>query len=142
MSDRLIRFVQGEYDYLRAREGRDFFLALAPYANALNGREVIREILMTLEAETQAALDAFVAEQNGLIDEARAIRIELAERAPEIDNSDMDEPENPAAREWLTYENDSLAKFDRLVEADHRIAFPGLPRTTSIPAPCRGSCRS
>jgi hypothetical protein len=32
-----LELVQREYDYLRVREGKDFFLALARYVNALHG---------------------------------------------------------------------------------------------------------
>lgn len=126
-------FVQGEYDYLRARQGRDFFLALAPYVNAIHGHSNVREILSALEDETREALERFVAEQNAMIDEAKAIRLDLAERAPEVDNSDMEGPD-PASHARAKYDLDSFANFDRLAETDAQIGYPTIPRDSDDPA--------
>jgi hypothetical protein len=135
VSDRLIRFAEDEYDYLQAREGRDFFLALAPYANALYKRGPIAEVITALEVETREALDRFAAEQNQLIEEAKAIRQELAERAPEVDNSGLEKPDDPAARDWVMYENDSFAKFDSVAAADIGIAYPVIHKDDIDPGP-------
>jgi hypothetical protein len=128
MADPLIDFLEAEYEYLARREGRDFFLALAPYANALYGRERFREILETLQGEMREALERFVHEQNECVEEARAIRRELAERAPEIDNSDMEQPD-PRTHAYTSWDLDSFARFDDLVERDARlqIGYPTLP---------------
>lgn len=128
MPDQLIEFAQGEYDYLRGRERADFFLALAPYLNALHGKRSLRKIIGKLEREAREALERFVAEQNELIEEAKAIRGNLAERAPEIDNSGIQQPD-PASHERARYDLDSFAKFDRLAAEDAalRIGYPVVP---------------
>jgi hypothetical protein len=134
VSDPLIEFAEGEYDYVIGRGGRDFFLSLASYANALHSKSKIREVLSALEAETRTALERFVTEQNGLIEDAKAIRTELAERAPEIDNSAMAEPDH-RSHEWTRYELDSFANFDTLANADREIGYPILPRDDIDPGP-------
>src|SRR5262249_32898412 len=113
----------------------DFFLALVPYANALHSRRRIREIVTALEVETQETLQRFVDEQNELIDQAKAIRLELAERAPEIDNSDMERPENPLSDGFMRYELDSFANFDQVADADIRLAYPSIPGEHDDPSP-------
>lgn len=134
MADDLVALVQGEYDYLLAREGSEFFLALNPYVEALQGRARVRETIDALEAETRARLEAFVAEQNELIEEASAIRAALAERAPEIDNADLDEPDHASPIRWR-YDLDSFANFDRLADADHPTGYPVIPRDNEDPEP-------
>jgi hypothetical protein len=135
--DPLIEFAQGEYDYLRAREGREFYLALAPYLNALRGRPPIDEFISTIEAEARETLKGFVAEQDEMIDEAKVIRVELAARAPEIDNSDVEEPD-ARSHARTHYERNSFANFDRLVDADYQIGFPSIPRDSDDPGPMSG----
>jgi len=125
-------FVQGEYDYLRARQGRDFFLALAPYANALHGRPAVREILTALEDETRQALERFAGEQDEMIEEAKVIRLELAERAPEVDNSDMERP-HPASHDRAKYDLESFANFDRLADADVHVGCATIPSDSDDP---------
>lgn len=133
MPDPLIEFAAREYDYVRERSGSAFFLALAPYANALHARPRIRAALAEIESETQAALERFVGDQNAMIDEAKAIRVDLAARAPEVDNSDMDEPDHASPDRWR-YEF-SFARFDRLADAHTAVAFPPLPRGDKDPGP-------
>ena len=125
-------FVQGEYEFLRARNGQEFFLALGPYSNALHGRPQVREILSALEKETREALERFVAEQNEMIEEAKAIRLERAERAQEADNSDMEPPDH-ASHARAKYELDSFANFDRLAAAGVAIGYPTIPRDNDDP---------
>lgn len=134
MADSLIEFAEGECEYVKGREGRDFFLALAPYVNALQGRESIRDVLETLQAEMRNALGRFVAEQNELVEEAKTIRRDLAERAPEIDNSDMEQPD-PRTHAYSRWDLDSLARFDDLIERDLnlQIGYPTLPDDQSDP---------
>jgi hypothetical protein len=69
-----------------------------------------------------------------LIDEAKAIRRALAERAPEVDNSDMEEPDY-GSHDRARYDLDSFASFDRLSEADHPLGYPILPRDNDDPGP-------
>jgi hypothetical protein len=133
--DRLIEFAQGEYDYLRGRDGRGFFLALAPYVNALQGRPRIGVVIAELEEETREATERTLAEQNALVDEARAIRVDLARRAPEIDNSDMTPPDEVRSDAWMTYDLDSFARFDELANAELRIAYPSMPDNSGNPGP-------
>lgn len=132
MAQPVIEFAKGEHDYLESRNGRDFFLALTPYVNALNGDPQIREVLSVLEAETQTSLQGFVDEENEMIAEAKSIRVELAERAPEIDNSDMEQPD-PASHARARYDLDSFAKFDQLADADNTLAYPVIPQNGGDP---------
>jgi hypothetical protein len=110
MSVDLRRFLEDEYEYLLAREGRDFFLALDGYVTALDGRPEIREVLSTLQTELGAALQRFADEQNALRDEAAEIRKDLAERAPEIDNSGMERPD-PRSHAFTAWDLDSFARL-------------------------------
>jgi hypothetical protein len=125
-------FAAREYEYLRRQEGRDFFLALAEYANALHRKQRIKHVLRSIERETRTALDQFVGEQNALIEEAKKIRNELAERAPEIDNSDMQRPDI-GSHERIRY--DSFASFDRQADADAHIGYPVMPSDHDDPGP-------
>lgn len=134
VADPLVEFTEAEYEYLVARSGADFFLALGPYSEALRSRSRLREAVEALEVETRERLDAFVSEQNAAVDEATAIRRELAERAPEIDNSDMEEPDL-GSPERMRYDLDSFAGFDRLAASDHAIGYPLLPGRNDDPGP-------
>ena len=134
MSEPLIEFVRGEYDYLRGRNGRDFFLSIDAYVTALRKKRRVRQILEQLQEETKNALKSYVEEQNAFIDEAKALRCELAERAPEVDNSDWPKPDE-ASHEWTHYAYDSFAGFDELAEADMAIAYPTLPQDDIDPGP-------
>jgi hypothetical protein len=127
-------FLAEEYEYLRESEGRDIFLALAPYVKALEGQAEVREVLTTLQAEAQQALQRFAAEQNDLIEEAKAIRRDLAKEATEIDNSDMKEPDR-ASHAHAAWDFDSFARFDDLVELDKtlQIGYPLMPDDTVAP---------
>jgi hypothetical protein len=129
-SDRL----EQQYAYLARQDGRAFVLAIAPYLDFLATEQRPRRILKALEAETQAALQIFVNEQIGYIEEAVAIRRELAERAPEIDNSALEEPDqgSPARSR---YDLDSFAGFDRLVDEDIQIGYPTVPKDDGDPGP-------
>src|SRR5207253_7154559 len=91
--------------------------------------------IAALEDETRASLSEFVEEQAQMIDDARAIRVELAAAAPEIDNSNMEKPADPASHEWLRYDLDSFAKFDQLIDADVALAYPPLPDDAADPGP-------
>jgi hypothetical protein len=133
MSDALIEFAEREYNNLREQAGRSFFLALAAYTDALRGRAKIAAIVDALEVESTAAANRFVDEENEFIDEAKSIRLALAERAAEIDNSDMVQPDAASHDYWRW--DYSLAKFDRLADANVRIAFPTLPRDDDDPGP-------
>jgi hypothetical protein len=123
-----VELIDGEAEYLARQSGANFFLALAPYLNALERRERIREIISALESEMREKLDHFVREQNDLVEEAKALRAELAEHAPEVDNSDMEEPDH-ASHDYTRYDLDSFASFDRLVAADttRGVGYPTLP---------------
>jgi len=134
LPDSLIELVQGEFDYLVGRDGREFFLALTRYANALHGKRRTRKLLSALEVETCQALERFVAEQGELIEEAKAIRIDLARLAPEIDNSDIAEPDH-RSHAWTSYDLDSFASFDKVASADLQIGYPVLPRDDEDPGP-------
>jgi hypothetical protein len=136
VAEPLIELLSREYAHLREREGRDFFLALAPYTDGLRGKWRLRRVLRQFEHEAMRALKRFVAEQNGFIEEARRIRADLAERAPEVDNSDMEEPD-PGSGLRATYELDSFAGFDQLAGNDVSIAYPSLPKDDADPGPLR-----
>jgi hypothetical protein len=131
----LTDFLAQEYEYVRERVGGDFFLALAGYVNALDGKAEIGKILTALKAETQEALNRFIDEQNALIEDAKAIRTELAARVPEIDNSDLTPPDDVASEEWMSYDLDSFARFDELANNDLAVAYPSLPDDTPDPGP-------
>jgi hypothetical protein len=133
--DHLTEFIEREYRYLRRQEGRDFFLALRPYAEALNRKRHIRKIFASLEAEVQDAIASFADEQDAMIEEAKAIRVDLAERAPEIDNSNMERPENPLSDDWMTYDLDSFVRFDELANNDVEIRYSPLPNGEGDPGP-------
>jgi hypothetical protein len=127
-----------EYEFLREnRAGRDFFLELRSYAAALQGRRRIRQILARLEREVTEALSRFVKEENAFIDEAKQIRRDLAERAPEIDNSGMTKPSDPASdpEAWTRYELDSFAHFDELARRDLALGYPLLPHNSQDSGP-------
>jgi hypothetical protein len=47
----------------------------------------------------------------------------------------MQEPADPASHDWLTYDLDSFAKFDRLVDADVLIGYAPLPDDAADPGP-------
>lgn len=134
MSEALINFIDGEYDYLQKPEGSDFFLALAPYIKALQDRPEIDEILKALEREMREALQGIVDEQNEMIEEAKEIRVVLAGRAPEIDDSDMEPPDH-ASHYRAKYELDSFANFDRIADADSQVGYPTVPRDNDDPGP-------
>lgn len=136
MSETVAQVAAREYEYLRRQGGRDFFLALAPYVNALHGKRRIKRALRRIERETRDTLDRFVTQQTGFIAEAKRIRDDLAERAPEIDNSDMERPP-PPSHERLRYDLDSFARFDELVDADEQIGYPTVARDEDAPGPVR-----
>src|SRR5712691_10047446 len=127
MSSPVSDFAKQEFEYLRERSSRDFFLALDPYLHAIGGQRRIRRVLEAMQRETEQKLQGFVAEQNDFIEQAKEIRDELAARAPQVDNSDMEEPDY-ASRLWARYELDSFARFDGLADGEHRIAYPTQPR--------------
>jgi hypothetical protein len=129
-------FAGREYEYLRRQEGREFFLALAPYANALHGKRRIKRALEGIESETRAALQRYVDEYNGFIAEAKEIRNELARRAPEIDNSDMERPDI-GSHLRLRYDLDSFASFDEQADADTQIGYSLMPGANDDPGPMR-----
>ena len=130
----LAAFAEAEYDYLRSRSGRDFFLALSRYAMVLRSKRRVRRIISKVEGEMRQTLEAFVVEQDGLIEDARGIRQDLAARAPEIDNSDMAEPPHAASDRWR-YDLDSFANFDRIAEGNHAIGYPIVPKDDDDPGP-------
>lgn len=136
VAETLAEFAGREYEYLRRQEGRDFFLALARYVNALHGKRRIRRAIRRIEHETRDALRHYVNEQSEFVAEAKRIRRSLAERAPEIDNSDMQRPD-PASHERIRYDLDSFARFDELADADMQIGYPVLPRDEDDPGPVR-----
>lgn len=121
-SEMLIR----EHTYLRGLDGRDFFLALEPYTAAVSRDETTRRVLDELEAEVSSALSLYKDEYGNFVEEARLIRQELAARAPEIDNSDMERPDE-RSHEWIHYDLDSFARFDELANAELVLGFPTLP---------------
>jgi len=136
-------FLAREYEYLRAREGVDFFLALAPYTEALNSKRRLRRALKRLEREMRDAAQRYVDDQNEFVAEAKRIRHELAERAPEIDNSNMERPDY-RTHAYMSWELDSFAGFDDLVERDARlqIGYPAVPGDRDDPGISPASCRS
>jgi hypothetical protein len=134
LPETLNEFIGREYDYLRRQEGRDFFLALAPYANALLGKSRVRRVIRRIEHDTRHALNRYVDEQRQFVAEATRIRHELAQRAPEIDNSDMQRPD-PASHERARYDLDSFARFNELVDRDIDIGYPTLPSEQDDPGP-------
>jgi hypothetical protein len=85
--------------------------------------------LERLKTELDGAVKRYVTEQNALVDEARRLRDDLARRAPEVDNSDMERPE-PSNHAYTKWDLDSFARFDDLVERDARlqIGYPTVPR--------------
>jgi hypothetical protein len=136
LTETLIEFAGREYDYLRRQEGRDFFLALAPYANALLGKHRVKRVMRAVEHETRDALKRYVDELTGFVAEASSVREKLAARAPEIDNSGMERPA-AAAHARMRYDLDSFARFDELVKADMQIGYPILPTDDEDPGPVR-----
>ena len=127
-------FLSREYNHLTALTGRDFFLGLGSYVRELDGRAEIHEILSALKTETDTSLGHFVEEQNGFVEEARKVRADLAERAPEIDNSDLEKPDE-RTHAYTAWDLDSFARFDDLVERDKtaEIGYPLLPDAASSP---------
>jgi hypothetical protein len=134
MAETVAEFAGREYEYLRRQEGRDFFLALATYVNALHGKRRIRRALRRIERETRTALEQYVTEENAFIVEAKKIRSELAERAPEIDNSGMQRPD-AGSRDRIRYDLDSFARLDELADADLQIGYPTVPGDSDDPGP-------
>lgn len=134
MSDTAREVVLREYEYLQPLERTDFFLAIASYINAIRARRHIRRVLKKLERDRTGHLKRFADELDGFIREAKAIRTELAQRAPEIDNSDMEEPDH-ASYSRARWQLNSFANFDRLADQDFLIGYPTLPK----PLPGRGS---
>jgi hypothetical protein len=128
----LVDRLEQQYAFLARQEGRAFVLAIAPYLDFLSTERRPRRVLKVLEAETQAALQVFVDEQNGYIEEAVAIRRELAERAPEIDNSALVKPDD-ASPARARYDLDSFAAFDQLVDRDIEIGYPTVPKDDGDP---------
>jgi hypothetical protein len=131
-------FLAEEYEYLRESEGRDIFLALAPYVKALEGQAEVREVLTTLQAEAQQALQRFAAEQNDLIEEAKAIRRDLAKEATEIDNSDMKEPDRASQP---TRHGTSTASPDLTISSSWTRPFRSAIRSCRTIRSRRESCR-
>lgn len=76
----------------------------------------------------EAATKRYVDGQNELVAEARRIRFDLAERAPEIDNSNMKRPDD-LSHAFMEWELGSFAGFDDAVERDAtlQIGFPAVP---------------
>lgn len=127
-------FLAREYEHLRKQEGGNFFLAVGSYVNELDRRPETHEVLASLKTDMQAALQRFVDEQTGIVEEAKRIRDDLAERAPEIDNSDMERPDE-RTHAYTAWDLDSFARFDDLVERDRdlEIGYPLLPDGASAP---------
>jgi len=127
MSSRAIDLAQNEYDYLQSRKGAGFFLALSQYSTALHDNRRIRKIFGELQKDVDEASQRTKNEQIALIEEAKAIRVDLAHRAPEVDNSDMERPANPLSQTWTEYDRDSFARFDELAAAPVEIRYSPLP---------------
>lgn len=58
----------------------------------------------------------------------------MTERAFEIDNSDMEEPDH-AAYSRARWQLNSFANFDRLADQDFLIGYPTLPKADDDPGP-------
>lgn len=116
-----------EYEIVRNRAGADFFLALSPYVQTLLAKRQIRKVIHGLEKEVTEAAERTRNEQVELIGDAKAIREELARRAPEIDNSNMERPENPLAPTWIEYDRDSFLRFDEIAAEPVEIRYSPLP---------------
>jgi hypothetical protein len=134
MPESLNQLLEREYAYVARQDGRDFYLQIAPYLNVLAGNRRLRKLITKLEREAKERLDRFVAEQNVLIEEAKQVRFELAQRAPEIDKSDMERPD-PASHARARYDLNSFARFDELTGAEIRIGYPTVPKDTDDPGP-------
>ena len=134
MAEALTDFLAREYEYLREREGRDFFLALPTYIRTLDEKRRVRRSLAQLKTELTGNLKQFVDEQNDFIAEAKRIRDNLAARAPEIDNSGMEQPD-PGSHAYTFWDLDSFARFDDLVERDAslQIGYPIVPGDHDAP---------
>lgn len=127
MFERPLEIATREYEFLRGREGADFFLRLAKYIEALRAKRRIRKVIRGFEQEVEEAAERTKAEQLSLIKEAQAIRLELARRAPEVDNSDMERPDDPMGRGWMEYDLDSFARFDELADLPVEVRYSPLP---------------
>lgn len=119
---------------LARREGRDFYLQLAPHLDFLAKHRRLRKLIARLEQETQQRLAGFVAAQNRFIEEAAHLRGQVARRAPEVDNSGLERP-GPESQHRFRYDLDSFAHFDELVRVDSGIGYPALPRDGIDPGP-------
>jgi hypothetical protein len=123
-----------EYSYLKDRSGAAFFVQIGPSLEHLDKSRPLRKSIRDLEKDVADAASRYAEIQNSFVEEAKAIRAELATRAPEIDNSDMKAPD-PGSHAWALYDMESLARFDELAagDADVRIGFPPLPRHDDDP---------
>jgi hypothetical protein len=134
MAESLTDLLAREYEYLLGREGGDFFLAIESYDEALGQKRPMRRALKRLRKDLRQATKRYVDEQNEFVAEAKRIRFELAARAPEIDNSNMERPDY-RTHDYMVWELDSFAGFDDLVERDAtlQIGYPAVPSDRDDP---------
>jgi hypothetical protein len=102
--------------------------------NALFRKRRVKRVIGHIERDMRDSLEHYVNEQTEFVAEATRIRRELAERAPEIDNSKMRRPD-AASHERARYDLDSFARFDELTDSDFEIAYPTLPSDQDDPGP-------
>jgi hypothetical protein len=134
VAESLSDFLAQEHQYLREREGSEFFLALPRYVETLNNKRRIRRAISALKKDVESALRRYADDLTGYVAEVRSIRNDLALRAPEIDNSNMEQPE-VRSHDYTKWDLDSFARFDQLVQRDAtlQIGYPTVPSDRDDP---------
>jgi hypothetical protein len=88
-------------------------------------------VLKDLQRDLEEASAHVASMQRDLIQEAVVIRQDLAEAAPEVDNSDMVRPNDQMDRDYTRYDLASFARFDELVNVPVDVRYAPLPNGAS-----------
>src|SRR3989442_1094281 len=121
----LVEVIDRERARIAGAEGADFLRRLPDYLDLVKRKRSLRRLAAQMSAEAETRYSQFLADENALMEEAVSLRTELVDRAPEIDDSDLAEPDQ-ATHEYGDYMA-SLAYFDQLVGQTIPIPIPTLP---------------
>lgn len=118
MSNDRIELLDRQYQRLASREGVAFIRELRAFHDFVTTTSPFDDILAELTAEAKRTIAEHAAHDDALIPEAVALRNELAQRAPEHDDSALAPPaeRGPEDIRWMF----SFANFDLVAANDDR----------------------
>jgi hypothetical protein len=129
----LTALLDREHARVAAADGADFLRQLPDYIELTNRKRSARKQVTRMKREAEKNYEQFIAHENDSMGEAIDLRADLVAAAPEVDDSDMAEPDR-ASHEYGDYMA-SLAYFDQLVGQTIPIPVPTLPNDGLSPEP-------